>query len=252
MENVTGILLCGGKGERLKPLTDNLPKPLVQIRGKPLLQHLLEWLSHEGVRRFVACTGYRADAIEAFLTQHRWDVRCVNSGDADMVVRLRDARPLVSARSLVCYGDTVANVDLSALAAEHTRRSALATITVHPFYSPFGVVEYNGDQQVNCFREKPRLPYWINIGYLLLEPEAMDLLACATGMSGFLADLAATGRLFAYEHGGRHITVNTEMERLSAEAQIVEFITLMETHEDISHVTGLHAPDTHGAVKETS
>src|SRR5690349_17348218 len=101
MEPVTAVLLCGGKGQRLKPFTDSLPKPLVPLNGRPLLSYLMSYLALQGVRRFVVCVGYKAEAIEGFLREHRhpaWDVTCVNSGDASMTDRLLQARSHVGGR----------------------------------------------------------------------------------------------------------------------------------------------------------
>src|SRR2546430_688721 len=132
VSELTAILLCGGKGERLKPFTETLPKALVPLNGEPLLSHLLRYLSTAGVSRFVVCVGYKAEAIESFLSE-RWkqsgQVTCINSGDVSMTDRLVEARPLVPGTALVCYGDTLANVELAGLLREHRRRGALATIT---------------------------------------------------------------------------------------------------------------------------
>ena len=118
LSDVTAILLCGGKGERLRPFTDILPKALVPLHGRALLHHLLGSLSRAGISRFVICVGYKAEAIERFIRDDAdpaWQVTCVNSGDASMTDRLLDARALVPGAALVCYGYTLANVDLVAL-----------------------------------------------------------------------------------------------------------------------------------------
>src|ERR1700676_938731 len=98
MSEITAIILCGGKGERLRPFTEHLPKPLVPLNGRPVLQHLLDYLSRSGVNRFVLCTGYKAECVEQFARDQcdaNWDIRCVNSGDATMTKRLQDAWPHV-------------------------------------------------------------------------------------------------------------------------------------------------------------
>ena len=85
MSEPTAVILCGGRGERLKPLTDNLPKALVPVCAKPLLYHLMDYLSHSGISRFVLCLGHKAECFEQFVTEYAapfWNVTCVNSGDA--------------------------------------------------------------------------------------------------------------------------------------------------------------------------
>jgi NDP-sugar pyrophosphorylase family protein len=225
---MTGVILCGGRGERLRPFTDAVPKALVPIRDRPLLYHLLGYLAGAGVSRFVLCVGYRADAIEAFVkegAEPSWEIVCVDSGDVSMTDRLRDARPHVQGQALVCYGDTLANVDVRELQQTHERRGALATLTVYPLHSPFGIVDLDASDRISTFVEKPVLPHWINIGFLLCESSALDLIAPASDMPEFLSRLAATGRLFAHCHRGRHVTVNTAKDRDTA---AVEFLTLVD------------------------
>ncbi len=149
LSDVTAVLLCGGKGERLRPFTEHFPKPLVPLNGKPLLQHLLSYLSLQGVRRFVLCTGYKAEAIARFVEElalpQGLEVVCVDSGEAaSMADRVLDARKHVSGRALICYGDTLANVDLDSLARRHVESGALATVTVYPLRSPYGIVSLAG------------------------------------------------------------------------------------------------------------
>ena len=233
-QELTTILLCGGKGERLRPFTDTLPKPLVTLNGKPILLHLLRYLSLCGVRQFVACVGYKAEAIEEFIAQNaareKWNIRAVNSGDASMTDRILDARPHATGRALVCYGDTLANIDLADLISHHESTSAIATLSVYPLQSPFGIVQFDEQSRIVSFAEKPVLPYWVNIGFLLLEPEAMNLLQRGSDMVQFLGSLVQTGRFNVYRHEGRHLTINTEKERAMAEAQVGEFFTVLDGH----------------------
>lgn len=231
LSDLTAVVLCGGKGERLRPFTETLPKALVPLNGAPLLHHLLRYLSIAGVSRFVVCIGYKADTIEEFFRERRdpnWKIDCVNSGDVTMTDRILDARPYILGRALVCYGDTLANVDLRELLRHHTRSGAVATLSIYPLHSPFGIVESDENHQVQSFSEKPVLPYWINIGYLVCEPSAFDYMQRGLGMISFLSAMAKAGVLYTYRHKGKHLTVNTEKERMQAETDIVEFYTFPE------------------------
>ena len=231
VSGVTAILLCGGKGERLRPFTENLPKALVPLNGEPLLGHLLRYLSSAGITRVVVCVGYKAEAIQTFLSE-RPDLSrgaiCVDSGGASMTDRILDALTHVQGRALVCYGDTLANVDLSALLEAHSRSGALATLTTYPLHSPFGIVRFDESKRVAAFEEKPLLPYWINIGFLLCEAGAFEFLQRGIDMTQFLSALADAKVLNAYEHKGKHLTVNTEKERAEAETEVIEFFTYMD------------------------
>jgi glucose-1-phosphate cytidylyltransferase len=229
MQDITAVLLCGGKGERLRPFTEHCPKPLVPLGGRPMLQHLIEYLQISGLRRFVCCVGYKAEMIHQFLAEHFPDrdlFSAVDSGDATMTDRLVDARSHVRGRALVCYGDTLANVSLPSLVRFHEEHQAGATLTTYPLQSPYGIVDSDDSGRIRRFREKPILPFWINIGFLLLEPAVLAGLQRGSDMPEFLEGLAGGGNLFSFRHEGSHLTVNTEKERAQAERQLPELFTV--------------------------
>ena len=142
-----------------------------------------------------------------------------------MTDRLLDSREHIQGRFLICYGDTLADVDLTALRSQHTSTQAALTITVYPLQSPFGVVAFGEDAIVTGFQEKPVLPYWINMGFMLAERDALDRLERGSDMPEFLSRLARAGALRAYRHRGRHLTVNTPKDLAQAEVEIREFYT---------------------------
>ncbi len=231
MSDLTAVLLCGGKGERLRPFTEHLPKALVPLNGHPLLYYLLQHLAEGDIDRFVICTGYKAEAIEQFVYEScppQWEITCVNSGEVSMTDRIMDARRYFNGSALICYGDTIANVDLAALRREQQRAGTSATLTVYPLHSPFGIVSFGADKRITAFEEKPRLPFWINIGYLLCQPAALDFLQRGSDMPEFLSRLTEARQLSVYQHQGKHLTVNTEKERAQAETEVIEFFTLMD------------------------
>ena len=227
MEDLTAVLLCGGKGERLRPLTESIPKPLVELNGRPILYHLMYYLGWSGIRRFILCVGHRWELIQEFTRTlpTRWKTTLVNSGDATMTDRLLDSREHIEGQFLICYGDTLADVDLAALRAQHSSAQAALTITVYPLQSPFGIVAFGEDAVVTGFQEKPVLPYWINMGFMLAERETLNRLTRGSDMPEFLSGLARAGNLRAYRHRGRHLTVNTPKDLAQAEVEIREFYT---------------------------
>lgn len=212
------LLLCGGKGERLRPLTTEMPKPLIPVGGTPILGHIIEHLQKHGIRDLVAAVGYKSGKITEYL-QSRPDVSAaiVDSGDADILKRLLDCAPRIKGDCLVLYGDTLSDVDLDALAAFHRARPEKVTITVWPLRSQFGLLEVAEDGKVLSFKEKPILNKWINIGYFYFEREALSWLSGFTRFEDFLQHLAAGGKINAYRHAGMHITVNTLKELEEAE-----------------------------------
>jgi NDP-sugar pyrophosphorylase family protein len=218
----TAVILAGGRGQRLRPLTDDRPKTLVEVGGKPILHHLINQLEAEGISDIVVCTGYRAEMVTAFLEGHP-HVRCVDSGeDAQMMRRLQDATRLgTRQRLLVCYGDTLADVDLGQLVRAHVASGAQATVTVHPLRCPYGVVEFDAQGVVSSVVEKPTLPYWVNIGFCVLElevaqraPEHLDLMQT-------LASMIERRLVHVHAHRGFHVTINNEQDLRDAELAIL-------------------------------
>lgn len=228
-EQLTAVILCGGKGERLRPFTDKYPKPLVPLLDKPLLQHLVEFLYRQGIRKYVLCVGYKAEMVEEFvgktLAGRGMEIILSNAGDAPIPERLEKARVHVDGPALVCYGDTVANVSIAGLCDFHNGIDAGATMTVYPLKSQFGIVDIENNLAVG-FREKPDLPYHINIGFFIISKAVLDTVGEFPEMSPWLEHLAGDANLSAYIHKGKHLTVNTEKERQTAEAEIIELYTL--------------------------
>ena len=230
------MILCGGRGGRLQPLTANLPKPLVALNGRPILQHVIEFYLSQRCREFVLCVGFRAEMIEAFVEQQQFPARIVmsNAGEeASMLRRLYEARASLADRAIVTYGDTFLNINLQHLLAAHVAQRVAITMTIADIRSPFGLVAVDEDQRVSAFQEKPVLPYYI--GQLVLERRVLDeldpsLLALpdGEGLVRLFQQLIAQRQLAAYKHEGLQITFNTLAEREKAEEEMLKFYTAQE------------------------
>jgi glucose-1-phosphate cytidylyltransferase len=202
-------ILCGGRGTRLQERTQSIPKPLVEIGGRPILWHVIQIYLAQGFRDFVLLTGYKAELIEQFAAASPWPegtvVRCVDTGgDTPTGGRLRKAADAIDGeRFCATYADGVADIDLLELLAEHDRHQALATMTVVRPELQFGVAELNGDGVVRGFVEKPRSDRWINGGFFCFEPSVLELLEEDSVLEREpLAQLAAAGKLRAFRHEG--------------------------------------------------
>jgi glucose-1-phosphate cytidylyltransferase len=202
-------ILCGGRGTRLREHTQAIPKPLVEIGGRPILWHVIQIYLAQGFRRFVLLTGYKAELIEEFVDGEKWPegtvVECVNTGlETPTGGRLRVASDVLDgARFCATYADGVADIDLHALLADHAEHGAAATMTVVQPELQFGVADLNGAGLVRGFVEKPRSEHWINGGFFCFEPSVLELLDEAAVLEREpLATLAAQGRLRAFRHAG--------------------------------------------------
>jgi glucose-1-phosphate cytidylyltransferase len=203
------VILCGGRGTRLQEHTRSIPKPMVEIGGRPILWHVLNIYLAQGFEHFLLLTGYRGEQIERFVTGASWPdqarIRCLDTGaETPTGGRLhRAAGELAAARFCLTYADGVADVDLGALLAFHDGHPAQATMTVVRPELPFGVAELESDGRISGFTEKPRSEHWINGGFFCLDPTVLERLGPDTVLERDpLAGLAADGELRAYRHEG--------------------------------------------------
>lgn len=205
------VILCGGRGTRLQEHTQEIPKPLVEIGGMPIVWHVIQLYAAQGFRRFLLATGYKGELIERWAAECAWpegvSVRCEDTGlETPTGGRIKLLEEQLSGDERFCatYCDGVADIDLGALLEFHSRHGALASMTVVRPELQFGVTELDGDDsRVLGFREKPRSEHWINGGFFCLERGALDYLAEDSVLERRpLERLAAENELRAYRHEG--------------------------------------------------
>jgi len=202
------VILCGGRGTRLRERTESVPKALVEIGGRPILWHVIQIYASHGFDRFLLATGYMGEAVQEFAAAERWPqgvrVECVETGlDTPTGGRVAalDER-LGNETFCVTYADGVADIDLGALLEFHREQRASATVTVVRPNLQWGVTELDGDA-VAGFVEKPRSEHWINGGFFCFEPGVFDYLDADSALEREpLERLAADGQLRAYRHEG--------------------------------------------------
>ena len=206
------VVLVGGEGTRLRPLTETTPKPLLPFMNRPYLDHVLDHLVAHGVNEVVLSSSYMEDEFRSFLDERR---------DAPAVTWITEPQPLGTSGAiagaavhldgtfLVLNGDVLTDLDLERLIRSHREREAVATIALHAVEDarPFGLVERDADGRVLAFREKPAepVPGTINAGTYVLEPRVLarvprgvavsieretfpDLIARGERVFGFLSD----------------------------------------------------------------
>lgn len=202
------VILCGGKGTRLGA-GQSLPKPLVEVGGRPIVQHVVELYAAQDRRRFLLAAGHRADLLEAAVAGIDWPegvaVEAIDTGvETGTGGRIRRLRERLAGETFhVTYADGLADIDLDRLQDRHVVAGRTATITVVRPELPFGVVDVADDGGVVGFREKPRSRDWINGGFMLLGPDVFDVLDedCALEREPF-ERLAAAQRLQSAPHEG--------------------------------------------------
>ena len=228
------ILLAGGLGTRLREETEFRPKPMVEVGGRPILWHIMKNLSVFGISEFIIATGYKSGMVKDYFLNYEarsndvtvrlgdrnslqihgshdeadWQVTVAYTGELTNTGGrvLRASRYLNDEPFLVTYGDGLADVDIDALRAFHADAvgcGALGTVTSVQPLSRFGVLDLDATGTVTAFREKPRLDGWINIGFMVLQPQALEVFTDDCVLEeGPLAQLARDGHLAGYRHPG--------------------------------------------------
>ncbi|MCY4448366.1 MAG: nucleotidyltransferase family protein [Chloroflexi bacterium] len=215
----TALVLAGGKGERLWPLTQDRPKPMVEVNGRPIVEHHLAWLRANGVERTFLLTGYMHEVIAEHFSAPRiegLEVRCIAEasplGRGGAFKNAYREAGLADNAVIATNGDVLTEQPLAPLVEAHERAGALATVMLTPMISPFGIVDTDGGL-VTGFREKPPLPYWINAGVYVLTREAIarfpDL---GDHETETFPALASEGRLAAFESGAYWKSVESQKD----------------------------------------
>jgi glucose-1-phosphate cytidylyltransferase len=226
------VILAGGYGTRLSEHTSVVPKPLVEIGGRPILWHIMKLYGHHGFNEFVICCGYKGTVIKDYFLNYRphqgdftidlqrnriedirntcepWKVTLVDTGEKSMTGgRLKRVREYLG-NSTFCltYGDGVSDVDITELVRFHHQQGALATVTAVQQPGRFGAINLSADRpRASMFREKDnRDGQVINGGFFVVEPQALDLIDddSTTWENEPLARLIEQDQLAVYRHRG--------------------------------------------------
>lgn len=204
-------ILCGGRGTRLQEKTHAIPKPLVEIGGRPIVWHVIRIYAAHGFRRFLLLTGYKSDLIERFATGEEWpdgvEVECLDTGEetptGGRVARAAEVGALGGGTFALTYADGVADVDLGATLDFHLGHGDPATVTLVRPHSQWGVALLEEGDRVTGFIEKPQMQQWINGGFFFFEPAALEYLDRDSVLEREpLEGLAADGALHGYRHRG--------------------------------------------------
>ncbi len=230
------VILAGGYGTRLSEETSLIPKPMIEIGGRPLLWHLMKIFSTQGYNEFIVALGYKGNVIkqyflnfpqiEADLTidlangtarkikksEVEWKIDLIDTGTDTMTGgRLKRLGERIDGTTLFTYGDGLSNIDVNDLVAFHRSHGKLATVTAVPPTPRFGLLQLK-DSQVTAFNEKRNnATDWINGGYFVVEPGVMDYIdGDDTSWERTPCErLARDGQLMAYKHHGYWQCVDT-------------------------------------------
>lgn len=245
------VILAGGFGTRLSEATNLIPKPMVEIGGKPILWHIMKTYSHYGIKEFIICCGYKQYVIKEYFANYfrhncdmtvnlkdnsieildnhseDWKVTMVDTGlhtqTGGRIKRIQ--RYVGDRRFLLTYGDGVADIDIRTTLAEHDKSGATISLTAYKPGGKFGALQIDLESdKVLSFQEKPDGDRnWINAGYFVCEPEVFDYIPAGDDSCIFerspLERLARDGKMHAFRHTGfwkpmDTLRDNTELNRM--------------------------------------
>lgn len=202
------ILLAGGFGTRLSEYTDTIPKPMVEIGGKPILWHIMNFYAQYNHKNFIIALGYKGEIIKKYFSKKfdDWKIDLIDTGEKTMTGgRVKRLQKIIGNETcMLTYGDGLSNINLDSLMKFHKNHGKLVTVSaVHP-PARFGAIKLDGDKVVT-FKEKSHVDQgWINGGFFILEPGFFDLI---DGDETYLEReplerATKKGELFAYKHTG--------------------------------------------------
>jgi glucose-1-phosphate cytidylyltransferase len=238
------VILAGGHGTRLSEETDLIPKPLVEIGGKPILWHIMKIYSTHGVDDFIICCGYRGYLIKEYFANYflhqsdvtfkmqnnsmevnqnnsePWKVTLVDTGEKTMTGgRLKRVKKYINDEESFCftYGDGLGDINISALIKFHKNHGKKATITATRPPGRYGALKFGHKDIVESFQEKPDGDgSWINGGFFILNPGVIELIKddSTAWEDEPLSSLAKNNHLFAYKHHGFWQPMDTLREKV--------------------------------------
>ncbi len=223
--NPTILVLCGGKGERLKPLTNKTHKSLTRIGKKPILQHLIDFFKKNKFKKFIFATGYKSKQIENYLNKKSQSLRyeVINSGNVSIIDRLKDVYNKKKENNIICYGDTLANINIKKYFKFLNKHKNKIILTIYRPEVKFGIIDLGKKNLVKSFQEKPKLNIWINIGYIYMPKIMIESLQKSNDFVKFLQKEIKKNNVLFFKHSDLHITVNTLSELDEAKKSIKNF-----------------------------
>jgi mannose-1-phosphate guanylyltransferase len=179
---VKAVILAGGLGTRLQPYTTFLPKPMLPLGEKPILEHLIDWTRKNGVKSVVLCVSYLRKTIEDYFEDgKRFGVSieyAVSNRPLATAGQLKTAEKFIDDTFVCMYGDSIFDFNLRNMINQHKKKKSFVTMSLYEYKTnlPYGVIETNKTDKVIAWNEKPEIKANINMGCYVMEPEIMNMI----------------------------------------------------------------------------
>jgi len=209
--SIQAVILAGGLGTRLRPYTLLLPKPMLPVGPRPILEHIILWLKENGMADVIITTGYLGKTIqEYFGTGKDWGVKiqyAASPHPLGIAGQLKSAESKLRGRFVCVYGDAILEMDLKKLIQFHSTHSALATIALMKYSTnlKYGFLETDKSGLITEWREKPAISGYINIGCYVMEKPFLRFIPPNQmyGMREAFEEAMKHGRVYGLRMGGR-------------------------------------------------
>jgi len=179
---VKAVILAGGLGTRLQPYTTFLPKPMLPLGEKPILEHLIDWTRKNGVKSVVLCVSYLRKTIEDYFEDgKRFGVSieyAVSNRPLATAGQLKTAEKFIDDTFVCMYGDSIFDFNLRNMINQHKKKKSFVTMSLYEYKTnlPYGVIETTKTDKVIAWNEKPEIKANINMGCYVMEPGIMDMI----------------------------------------------------------------------------
>lgn len=250
MENMKVVILAGGYGTRISEYTTRIPKPMVEIGGKPILEHIMNIYSEYSFNEFFIALGYKSEVIKDYFYKYKvinsdfqidikngkvkpfnqysnnWLVNLINTGEKSMTGgRLLRLKSYLNKTFLLTYGDAVSDINIKELVNFHKSHNKMVTITAVRPPARFGEINLDDNDMVTSFQEKPQVKEgWINGGFFVMEPEFFNLLENDSTIleKTPLEKACKENQLAAYKHEGFWQCMDTKRDKDNLENLLKE------------------------------
>ena len=176
------VILAGGLGTRLRPLTNNKPKPMLPIGNKPILEHLINWTKRGGVKSIVLCVSYLRESIEDYFEEgDKFGVKieyAISNKPLATAGQLKTAEEFIDDDFICMYGDSIFNFSLRNMIKQHSTKKSFVTMSLNEYKTnlPYGVIETSKNGKIINWNEKPEIKANVNMGCYVMNPNIFDLI----------------------------------------------------------------------------
>ncbi|HJJ22327.1 MAG TPA: nucleotidyltransferase family protein [Nitrosopumilus sp.] len=176
------VILAGGLGTRLQPYTTFLPKPMLPLGEKPILEHLIYWIRKNGIKSIVLCVSYLRKTIEDYFEDgKRFGVNieyAISNRALSTAGQLKTAEKFIDDTFVCVYGDSIFHFSLRNMIKQHIKKKAFVTMSLNEYKTnlPYGVIETSKNGRVLSWNEKPKITANVNMGCYVMEPKVLSLI----------------------------------------------------------------------------